>query len=703
MIRNNFKSIIFVLVFILCGSNDVIDEESVNTIPETTSTSTTTTILDTTTTTTIATANNCIPDKNSNINFNDVKNVQKFLNDYGFNAGDEDGYLGQQTVNAIRDFQLFVGLIADGDVGPNTINKMLSWTGCEEQAINTSSNNDSVTTTTTLANTDSTTTTSTIPSTTTTTVVSANSGPQNKSYGIVPHVSLTSNEVLSLFKGVNVSNDVCGTPHLNSLNAGLLNQYSNGFVSSSLSLVNSNITESTMTTEISEESSSQIKIKIAGDGSDKYKFYFISPFSSSISNLTPDSISTALNLTEATFNLENFSHGVWFYTFAESGDGTVVKASGNREFSVGTISSQQVSSHSGIEKFLITSKNTSNGKYENVSSGQGFSTSSSLNIVYITDNTLDNRLDTIEEIKIEDTVIKLSNENQASVSEILLIGNELIKVKSKDGNNFTVERGYLNTEIKPHNIGETVKAIKNLDKENKISSFAYAVFRNETGMRFQVPLGSELTANEFNLNKCNYDRYSLERINTFSWRSSGSSTLSSVSVEDKLNPLFDKAFVINSGGQIYTPPSLNASDQVSGEFLNDGPKNLIVAEGDVVNFSFNGVVDGSSTTRFVKIKFQLQPDTGSTKKSKSREIYLDLNNENYNFKLNIENIVSTDTNSDNSWEDGYKYIFDSITLFDESTAVEIKNNQTIVYDYKSESGSHQAYYLDQFSFIVKSS
>ena len=107
--------------------------------------------------------------------------------------------------------------------------------------------------------------------------------------------------------------------------------------------------------------------------------------------------------------------------------------------------------------------------------------------------------------------------------------------------------------------------------------------------------------------------------------------------------------------------------------------------------------------RFVKIKFQLQPDAGSTKKSKSREIYIDLNNENYNFKLNIEKVVSTGTNLDNKWEDGYKYIFDSITLFDESTAVEIKNNQTIVYDYKSELGSHQAYYLDQFSFIIKSS
>jgi hypothetical protein len=526
---------------------------------------------------------------------------------------------------------------------------------------------------------------------------------QNKNYGIVPNVSLTSNEVISLFKGVNTANDVCGTPYLNSLNTGLLNQYSNGLVSNSLNVFNNNVTESTITTEIIDESSSQIKIKIVGDGSDKYKFYFISPFSSNISNKTPNSLSTSLNLTEATFNLDNFSSGVWFYTFAESGSGSVVKATGNREFSVGTISSQQVSSNTGIGKFLMTTKNISNGKYENIASGQGFSTSNSLNLVYITDNILDNRLDTSDEIKIDDRTIKLSNENQAFVSEVLLIGTELMKVESKDGNNFTVERGFLNTEIKPHSPGEVVKAIKNLNQESRISNFAYAVFRNETGMRFQVPLGPELTVNEFNFNKCNYDRYSLEQITTFSWRSSGSSTLNSISVVDNLNPLFDKAFVINSGGQSYTPPSLNASDQVSGDFLNDGPKNLVVGEGDIVNFNFNGVVDGSSTTRFVKLKFQLQPDTGSTKKSKSREIYIDLNNESYNFKLNIEKVVSTDTNLNNRWEDGYKYIFDSITLFDDSTSVEIKNNQTIVYDYKSGLGSHQAYYLDQFSFIIKSS
>ena len=104
MIKNNFKLTAFIFVFVLCGTNNSVVEESVNSVPETTtSTITTTTILDTTTTVTVATS--CIPDNNSNINFQNIRNVQRFLNKYGFNAGEEDGYLGQQTVNAIRDFQ----------------------------------------------------------------------------------------------------------------------------------------------------------------------------------------------------------------------------------------------------------------------------------------------------------------------------------------------------------------------------------------------------------------------------------------------------------------------------------------------------------------------------------------------------------------------------------------------------------------------
>ena len=40
-----------------------------------------------------------------------------------------------------------------------------------------------------------------------------------------------------------------------------------------------------------------------------------------------------------------------------------------------------------------------------------------------------------------------------------------MKVINKDGNNFTVERGYLNSEIKTHDIDVQVKAIKNLESK----------------------------------------------------------------------------------------------------------------------------------------------------------------------------------------------------------------------------------------------
>ena len=65
------------------------------------------------------------------------------------------------------------------------------------------------------------------------------------------------------------------------------------------------------------------------------------------------------------------------------------------------------------------------------------------------------------------------------------------------------------------------------------------------------------------------NQHFLLKITTFAWRSSGSSTVSSTSVEDKINPLLDKVFVINSGGQSYTPPTINSSDQVSGDFLKE--------------------------------------------------------------------------------------------------------------------------------------
>ena len=125
----------------------------------------------------------------------------------------------------------------------------------------------------------------------------------------------------------------------------------------------------------------------------------------------------------------------------------------------------------------------------------------------ITDQILDNRENVSTLINVSDTTIKLQNADQAYISEILLVGTELMKVLNKDGNNFTVERGYLNTEIKSHEIGVEVKAVENLNKDTLISNFAYAVFRNEKGLRFQLPLGPELSSSIFNFNSCNYDRY----------------------------------------------------------------------------------------------------------------------------------------------------------------------------------------------------
>ena len=77
---------------------------------------------------------------------------------------------------------------------------------------------------------------------------------------------------------MNSPNDICGTPYLNKLNQGIANQYTNGLFSQSLSILNETYKQSNLETEITEESSSQIKIKIIGDGSTDFKFYFISPF-----------------------------------------------------------------------------------------------------------------------------------------------------------------------------------------------------------------------------------------------------------------------------------------------------------------------------------------------------------------------------------------------------------------------------------------
>ncbi len=51
----------------------------------------------------------------------DVRELQRRLNRLGFDCGYDDGLYGQQTFDAVRDFQLNVGLDVDGIAGPGTV------------------------------------------------------------------------------------------------------------------------------------------------------------------------------------------------------------------------------------------------------------------------------------------------------------------------------------------------------------------------------------------------------------------------------------------------------------------------------------------------------------------------------------------------------------------------------------------------------
>lgn len=51
----------------------------------------------------------------------DVRELQRRLNQLGFDSGYEDGFYGPQTFDAVRDFQLNVGLHVDGIAGPSTV------------------------------------------------------------------------------------------------------------------------------------------------------------------------------------------------------------------------------------------------------------------------------------------------------------------------------------------------------------------------------------------------------------------------------------------------------------------------------------------------------------------------------------------------------------------------------------------------------
>ena len=682
--------LIFSLIFLSCGfdtnSENEITVELQNenvVVEESTTTSTSSTI--TTTTTTIYV---CIPEDNLNIDFDNVKNVQNFLNRYGYNAGEEDGYLGNQTVSAIKEFQKFAGLKPDGDPGPATRNAMNNWTGCEEKAPEyvaseeTSSENNSDSGTTAASTTTTSTTTTTIPS--------DNILNSKSNYGYQPSVLLTSNQITSVFKGLEDKTSICGVPYINNLDSNSINLYQNGLLKYS-AIGNSLYTESSATAEIVNITANTFTINILGNGDKNFKFYFIKPFESDITELLPTSITTSSGLTTAVFDKNGLEQGYWFFSFAENNSGQIVKSAGLRELLISDELIQNQASDNEIDTIFFLKDQ------QNISKGLNLNSANDIKLFYTTKNLYDSRDDTTNAISESTNTITLKNDTQASEGQILHIGRELLLVTAKNGSTYTVERGYLNTQKQSHGVGTPVRVIQNSSKQSLQSSFAYAVIRSEEGFRYQVALGSELSTNQLSTKNCPNGLYSFEEITIFSWRPQSSSIAYSSTKIDRNNPIFNKQFLINNSFN-YSPPSLLGVDS-NGSFINSGPKNVNISIGEKVKFDFSGINSNTNTPKFAELKFIMNPYGSSGKLSKSRSVFIEISN-NYIFEISINNIISSSAFKPDVWESGYKYIFDSLILYDDVSKTIFKNNQEVIYDYTSSKGSHDAYYLDQFIFNI---
>ncbi len=678
------------LLIISCVSNssEITEEEIIQNPVETTVevVAEDSTITSSTSTTTLFV---CIEENNQNINFDRLKNVQNFLNRYGFEAGVEDGYLGNQTISAIKSFQAYAGLKPDGDIGPMTKEKMRNWTGCEEKIDTYIETKDESTSSTQTSPSSSTTTTTTSTTSTTVPTQNINYNLEN-TYGYLPSVSLSELEVISIFRGVENLSSICGVPYFNNFEIEALNLYANGNLEYS-SIQNGGFSESNSTTQIIQNTSDQITIEVNGNGDANFKFYFIKPFEATITILEPSEIFTSTGMTTAVFEKSELAQGFWFYSFAENNSGQVVRSSGVREFLVSDDIPQTITANNELNSIFFTLNQ------QNIARGENLNDKENIKLFYTTSKIYDSRENTSNFISDTATTITLSSASQAFVGEILHIGSELMKVVSKNDKNFDVERGFLNTEKQNHAIGSSVKAIPKYTKEDIQSSFAYAVIRSEAGFKYQIPLDSELSSKTLSTYGCPNGVYSFEEITIFSYRPKGSSTVYTKTSLDRNNPLFDKQFVINNSYN-YSPPSIKSIDQ-SGNFFNQGPKNTIVKNSDKILFDFSGLEKGTNKPKFVELNFLMLPYE-SSKNSKRKSIFFDTETEEYIFEILIENITSSSSPKSTDWESGYKYIFESIVVYDEVTKTTIKNNSEIIYDFKRENGSHEAYYLDQFSFIV---
>lgn len=62
--------------------------------------------------------------KNPMMTGNVIKDIQRALNNLGFNTGGTDGKFGLKTLAAVRAFQTSKGILVDGEVGPQTMKSL---------------------------------------------------------------------------------------------------------------------------------------------------------------------------------------------------------------------------------------------------------------------------------------------------------------------------------------------------------------------------------------------------------------------------------------------------------------------------------------------------------------------------------------------------------------------------------------------------
>ena len=681
---NLFLLVIILSIFVSCSSQQ---EQTVEVLSDTTSTtevpaSTTTTSVPDTTTTTEVVYDGCIPEDNSNINFDELQNVQNFLNRYGFNAGLEDGLQGNQTREAIKRFQAYVGITVDGDLGPTTFGKMKSYTGCESR-VNDYVSSD--TTTTTIAEEDNTvTTTTTVPTTTTTTVIAA-----TNEYGFQGIVSPEDGSFINIITTLNESNSFCSgiAPTYSEQNrrSDLGFPYPYNLYSSPPSLA------SDVTTQIASNTSSTFTIEVNGNGDDKFKFYFIEPFSSSYTNLEPTSISISPGLTQATFDKDGLTQGYWFYGYADNGSGGIIKADGVREFLAGpAIVQNDVNLNSFDNIWLHTSDNL-------ISNGEYVDNNSNIYITYLMDTGFNSFSTISNEVNTSTNSVTLVSSDNYTVGDVILIDNEFMLIKEVSAQTLTVERGYRNSLKQVHGIGTSVqKIVTDLDMK---AVRGYAIFKGEKGYQFAVSLGKEGVPTKFTVSdSCPKDLYSLDYIKVFAWREKGESFTRSIDSGGGDALILNDKFTLYQGIENYIFPDMYASDSSTGEFLNIGPREEIYNIGDTISFDFAGIVSGNNEIKYIELEFKMFP-TG-TKSSSTRKVIFTPNKDEYKYTSTISSVSTTPAFANDVWESGYRYVLSYVKINDGVSELIFNNNNELENVTLGTKSTHSVYYLDQFTFTI---